>query len=220
MRLVLLGPPGAGKGTQAARLADRYRIDHISTGDILRWNVAEATELGREAKAYMERGDLVPDELVVRMLADRLGAGSSGFVLDGFPRNLSQARALDDALHARDADLDAVLDFEIDPEEVVRRLAARRTCPTCQRAYNLLSSPPAAGEVCDEDGTRLVQRDDDRPEVIRRRLEVFDEDTVPVRDFYAHQGKLRTVDAEGTQDEVFARAVSVLPDLAGEGRDA
>src|SRR5262245_60412481 len=129
MRLVLLGPPGAGKGTQAARLAERFRLDHIATGDILRWNVSEGTALGREARAYMDRGDLVPDDLVVRMLVERLGTAASGFVLDGFPRTVAQAEALDRALADRGIGLDAVLDFEIDPEIVVRRLSARRTCP-------------------------------------------------------------------------------------------
>jgi adenylate kinase len=213
VRLVLLGPPGAGKGTQAAKLASRYRLDHISTGDILRQNVADGTDLGRQAKAYMDLGDLVPDDVVVAMLMERLGSASSGFILDGFPRTVAQAEALGEALRERGLDLDAVLSFEIDPEAVVARLSARRTCPVCQRAYNLITAPPATDEVCDDDGTALVQRDDDRPEVIRRRLQVFEEQTAPVRAFYDDLGLIRPVDAEGTEEEVFDRAVSGLPDL-------
>jgi len=215
VRLVLLGPPGAGKGTQAVRLADRFRLDHISTGDILRSNVADGTALGREAKEYMERGDLVPDDLVVRMLVERLWAAASGFVLDGFPRTVPQAEALDRALAERGIHLDAVLDFEIDPEVVVRRLSARRTCPTCQRAYNMVTAPPQMDEVCDEDGTPLAHRDDDRPDVIRRRLQVFGQQTSPVREFYRAEGRLRPIDADGTEDEVYRRAVGALPNLEG-----
>jgi adenylate kinase len=219
VRLVLLGPPGAGKGTQAARLAERYRIDHISTGDLLRWNVGEGTDLGREARAYMDRGELVPDDLVMRMLMERLDETGSGFVLDGFPRNVAQAEDLDEALHERGLDLDAVLSFDVDPEVVVRRLAARRTCPVCQRTYNMLTAAPRSDEVCDEDGSPLAQREDDRPEVVRRRLQVFEEQTAPVRDHYERLELMHPVGAEGSEDEVFARAVAALPDLAGEGRD-
>jgi len=213
VRLVLLGPPGAGKGTQAARLAVRFRLDHISTGDILRQNVADGTDLGREARTFMDRGDLVPDDLVVAMLVERLESTSSGFILDGFPRTVAQAEALERALSDRGLDLDAVLSFDIDPEAVVARLSARRTCPACQRAYNLLTAPPRQDESCDDDGTQLVQRDDDRPEVIRRRLRVFEEQTTPVHAFYQDRGLIRPVDAEGTEEEVFERAVSALPDL-------
>jgi adenylate kinase len=213
VRLVLLGPPGAGKGTQAAKLASRYRLDHISTGDILRQNVADGTDLGRQAKAFMDRGDLVPDELVVAMLVERLGTAASGFILDGFPRTVAQAEALGEALRERGLDLDGVLSFEIDPEAVVARLSARRTCPVCRRAYNLITAPPETDKVCDVDGAALVQRDDDRPEVIRRRLQVFDEQTAPVRAFYDRLGLIRPVDAEGTEEKVFERAVALLPDL-------
>jgi adenylate kinase len=213
VRLVLLGPPGAGKGTQAARLVERLGLEHISTGDILRWNVAEGTPLGKEAKSYMDGGELVPDGLVVRMLADRLGSAGSGFILDGFPRNVAQAAALEDALHERGIDLDAVLSFDIDREAVVRRISSRRTCPSCQRTYNLLTSPPRNDEACDEDGTPLLQREDDREEVVRRRMEVFEEQTAPVRAFYDGQGLVRTIDADGSEDEVFARAMEALADV-------
>jgi adenylate kinase len=217
VRLVLLGPPGAGKGTQAARLADRFGVEHISTGDILRGNVAAGTPLGIEAKSYMDAGELVPDDVVVRMLVERLSSAGSGFILDGFPRTVAQAAALDEALGDRSMDLDAVLSFDIDREVVVRRISLRRTCPACHRAYNLQSSPPLRDEVCDVDTSPLLQREDDREDVVRRRMEVFEEQTAPVRAFYQGRGLVRPVDADGSEDQVFRRTVEALADVVGQG---
>jgi len=214
VRLVLLGPPGAGKGTQAARLAARFGMDHISTGDLLRWNVAEGTPLGLDAKRYMDAGELVPDDIVVRMLVERLGTNPSGFILDGFPRTVPQAEALADALRGRSLDLDAVLAFDVDREVVVRRLSSRRTCPVCRRVYSMTTAPPLSDQACDDDGTRLVQRDDDREDVVRRRMEVYEEQTAPVRAFYEAIGLVRAVDADGTEDEVFGRTLRALGALA------
>jgi adenylate kinase len=214
VRVVLLGPPGAGKGTQAARLVDRYGLDHISTGDLLRWHKAERTPLGEEARRYMDAGELVPDDLVLRMLVDRLDPNGGGFILDGFPRTVAQAEALDRALKEPAASLDAVLNLDLDPEIAVQRLAARRTCPVCQSAYNALTAPPRVPETCDQDGTRLLQRDDDREDVVRRRMEVFEDQTAPLRDYYRRAGLLRSIDAKGSESEVAANAFAALDDLA------
>jgi adenylate kinase len=221
VRLVLLGPPGAGKGTQAARLEERFGLDHISTGEIFRDHAERATPLGLEARRYMDAGELVPDDVVVRMVADRLGsAPAAGFILDGFPRNVAQAEELDRELRERRLDLDAVIAFDIDREEVVRRLSARRTCPSCQRAYNLVSAPPRSNRACDDDGTPIVQREDDREEVDRNRLQVYDRQTAPVRAFYEERALVRPVDAEGSENEVFERVLDALADrvTGSEGR--
>jgi adenylate kinase len=165
----------------------------------------------------MDGGELVPDDVVVRMLVDRLGSAGSGFILDGFPRNVAQAAALEGALGERGIDLDAVLSFDIDRKEVVRRISSRRTCPTCQRAYNMATSPPRDDEVCDVEATPLLQREDDREDVVRRRMEVYEEQTAPVRAFYDAEGLVRTIDADGSEDEVFARVVEALGDVVQVG---
>jgi adenylate kinase len=213
VRIVLLGPPGAGKGTQATRLVDRCGLDHISTGDLLRWHKAQDTQLGQEARHYMDAGELVPDDLVLRMVVDRLEPNGHGFILDGFPRTVEQAKALDRALADEGAELQAVLNLDLDREVAVRRLAARRTCPACHSAYNTLTAPPRVAETCDQDGERLLQRDDDREDVVRRRMEVFEEQTAPVKDYYRGTGLLRSIAAEGTEEEVAERAVEALADL-------
>jgi adenylate kinase len=212
VRLVLLGPPGAGKGTQAARLADHFGIPHIATGDLFRENVAKGTVLGREARRYMDSGELVPDGLVVQMVTESLAEAPQGFVLDGFPRTVGQAEALDAQLQVQGLHLDAVIAFDIDAEEIVRRLAGRRTCPKCQRAYNVWSAPPRTDQVCDDDGTALVQREDDREETVRRRLQVYLEQTKPVRRHYQAMGLVRAIDAEGSPEDVFRRALEALGD--------
>lgn len=205
-RIVFLGPPGAGKGTQAALLARDLGIPHLSTGDLLRGAVAARTPLGLEADDHMRAGRLVPDDLVLKILEERLARpdARTGFLLDGFPRNLAQAETLD-----RLTSLDAVVSFDVDSEELVRRLSDRRVCPQCQTVYNLSSRPPQAPGLCDKDGTTLVQRPDDRPEAVAMRLKVYATQTAPLLEFYRARGLLRPVDARGSLDEV-ARRVRAL----------
>ncbi len=218
MRLVLLGPPGAGKGTQAYRLAERFEAILIGTGDIFRENVKGDTPLGREAKAYMENGELVPDDVVVRMALERLEQpdAAAGFILDGFPRTLRQAQALEQELSDQDRPLSAALKFVIHDEVAVKRLAGRRTCTRCTRTYNVEFKRPSKENVCDRCGGELVQRPDDREETVRHRLEVYHRDTEPLEFFFWERGLLREVDAEGTEDEVTDRAVEAIADLAEE----
>ena len=175
MRIVLVGPPGAGKGTQAQFIASHLSIPKISTGDIFRVNVSQGTELGREAKAYMDRGDLVPDSVTIAMVRDRLAEGdtSDGFLLDGFPRTLTQAKALDETLDDMGGKLDVVLELVVDDDEVVRRLSGRRTCRICGRVWHVDFDPPIREGICDQCGGELFQRDDDREETVRHRLEVY-----------------------------------------------
>lgn len=201
-RLVFLGPPGAGKGTQAPRLARDLGIPHLSTGDLLRSAVAARTPLGLEADGHMRAGRLVPDELVLKILHERLGAPDAreGYLLDGFPRNLAQAEAL-----GKFAEIDRVVSFDIAPELLVNRLSDRRVCPKCQSVYNLSSNPPKVAEQCDRDGTALVQRPDDRPEAVTTRLKVYAEQTAPLLEYYRSRGRLWSIDASGTPDEVGAR---------------
>lgn len=212
MHVVLVGPPGAGKGTQAQLIAARLRIPHVSTGDIFRENVSGMTELGRQAKAFMNAGDLVPDEITVAMVRDRLAKpdAHAGFVLDGFPRTLIQAEQLQHTLAELDENLDVVLEMKPDDNELVRRLSGRRTCQGCGRIWHVNYDPTSVDNQCDECGASLSQRDDDRPETIRRRLQVYREQTEPLVGFYAELGLLAVIDAVGTVDEVTLRAVQAL----------
>jgi len=212
VHVVLVGPPGAGKGTQAQLIAARLQIPHVSTGDIFRENVSEMTELGRQAKTFMNAGDLVPDEITVAMVRDRLAKpdAHAGFVLDGFPRTLIQAEQLQKTLAELDETLDVVLEMKPDDEELVRRLSGRRTCQGCGRIWHVDYDPTSVDNQCDECGSSLSQRDDDRPETIRRRLEVYREQTEPLVGFYADLGLLAVIDAVGTVDEVTLRAVQAL----------
>jgi adenylate kinase len=216
VRLILLGPPGAGKGTQAVRIAEAYGIPHISTGDILRANVRAGTELGVEAKGYMDAGDLVPDELVMRMVGDRLREpdAAGGFLFDGFPRTVPQAEALQQLLVEHEAPLDAVLRLSVPRGAVIARLTGRRTCSQCGRIFHLLFDPPAEEGRCDDCGGELIQRDDDTEEVAHNRLDVYAAQTEPLEHFYWERGLLRDVEATGTPDEVFASARSILDTLA------
>ena len=204
MRIVLLGAPGAGKGTQAAKISERYGIPHISTGDILREAVKQGTELGRSAQAYMSRGELVPDEVVIGIVAERFRRTdcAKGFLLDGFPRTVAQAKALAESNCA----LDAVISLEVDEAEVVRRLSSRRVCGTC----GAIVSSTGDAQKCASCGGELITRSDDQPEAIRRRLQVYREQTEPLVEYYSESGVLRRVSAVGTVDEVFDRISQAL----------
>jgi adenylate kinase len=205
LNLILLGPPGAGKGTQAERLAEDFSLPHISTGDILRGQVAEGTELGAQAKRYMDAGELVPDDVIIGMIVDRIGEGDArdGFLLDGFPRNEQQADALRDALAGLERRLTSALLVDVPDEDVVRRLAGRRVCvKNPAHIYHVEFDPPKHEGVCDQDGSRLIQRDDDREETIRRRLEVYHAQTEPLIAYYDRAGLLRRFDGRRSPDEV------------------
>ena len=213
MRIVLFGPPGAGKGTQAHRLADYYGSRLIATGDIFRKNVRGETPLGLKAKSYMDAGELVPDDVVIEMLMEELGKANNGFILDGFPRTLPQAQALEDALADLARPLQSVLKFEIPDEVTVARLAGRRTCSRCERTYNVEFKRPRIEGVCDACGGTLIQREDDREETVRHRLEVYHRDTEPLQKFYWDRGLLRQVDAVGAVEEITRRAIAALDDI-------
>ena len=212
MRVVLVGPPGAGKGTQAQFIASQLSIPTISTGEIFRSNVSTGTDLGRVAKAYMDRGDLVPDEVTIAMVASRIQEddAQAGFLLDGFPRNVPQAETLKKMLAEWDTRLDLVLELVVDDDEVVRRLSGRRTCRRCGRVWHVLFDPPSRSEQCDDCGGELFQRDDDREQTIRHRLDVYQQQTQPLIAFYADEGILLGVDATGPVEEITDRALSAL----------
>jgi adenylate kinase len=212
VRLVLVGPPGAGKGTQAQFIATHFAIPKISTGDIFRANVSEGTELGVEARKYMDAGDLVPDEVTIGMVKDRLSQDDAqvGFLLDGFPRTVRQAEVLDELLEKLLAVLDVVLELVVDDDEVVRRLSGRRTCHRCGHVWHLDFDPPAAEGVCDRCEGELFQRDDDREDTIRHRLEVYADQTSPLIGYYGELGLLRGVDATGPVEDVTERAINAL----------
>ncbi len=216
MRLVLVGPPGAGKGTQAAFIASHFSIPAISTGDIFRSNVSAQTELGIQAKKFMDAGDLVPDEVTIGMVHDRLTDDDAleGFLLDGFPRTVRQAEVLDELLptlrSGADTALDVVLELVVDNDEVVRRLSGRRTCRRCGHVWHLDFDPPATPDVCDRCGGELFQRDDDSEDTIRHRLEVYDDQTAPLIGYYGDRGLLRGIDAMGPVEDVTERAINAL----------
>ncbi|HUS81680.1 MAG TPA: adenylate kinase [Dehalococcoidia bacterium] len=204
MILILLGPPGAGKGTQAALISQEAGVAHVATGDLFRENIRNQTELGLQAKAFVDKGSLVPDELTVRMLLDRLDRPDTqkGVLLDGFPRTVDQARALDEALKERGQAVDKVLYINVGEEEVVRRLAGRWTCRQCGAVYHQVFSPPKQQGKCDQCGGELYQRDDDKPETVRNRLGVYSQQTAPLIDYYKGQGKLLEVNGEQEADAV------------------
>jgi len=212
MRLVLVGPPGAGKGTQAQFLSEHFGIPHIATGDIFRANLRAGTALGVQAKQFMDAGDLVPDSVTNAMVADRLTQPDviNGFLLDGFPRNVVQAEVLDAILSEVGTQLDAALEFTVEPDEIIRRLAGRRTCRECGRAWHLEFDIPAEPGKCGDCGGEIYQRDDDNEETIRRRLEVYAEQTAPIVGYYRHRGLLISISAMGEISEITNRAISAL----------
>ncbi len=208
-RLILLGPPGAGKGTQAARLRDDYDIPQVSTGDMLREARRKGTELGEKAAEYMDAGELVPDQVVVGIVEERLDRpdAENGFILDGFPRTRAQAESLEEM----DVEIDAVLNLEVPEDEVVRRLSGRLNCPECGAAFHKEFNPPAEDDVCDECGhDGLMTREDDRPDVVRERLQEYRDNTEPLEEFYRERGLLEEVDGEGSPDEVAARLEDII----------
>jgi adenylate kinase len=219
LNLILLGPPGAGKGTQADRLQADFRLPHVSTGDMLRAQVSEGTELGVEAKRFMNAGELVPDEVIISMITERIGRDDArdGFLLDGFPRNAEQADALGRALKDLQRTLSSVLLIEVPDEEIIRRLAGRRVCvKNPSHIYHVELDPPKREGICDQDGARLIQRDDDAEETIRRRLEVYHAQTAPLIDYYDEAGLLRRFDGLRNADEVHRRIRATLATLRME----
>ena len=212
MKIVMLGAPGAGKGTQAKKISAKYNIPHISTGDIFRANIKEGTELGKKAKEYMDQGLLVPDELVLDLIVDRLGKDDckKGYVLDGFPRTIPQAEALEKALGKQGQKIDYALDIDVPDENIINRMSGRRACVGCGATYHLVYAPTKVEGVCDVCGKNLILRDDDKPETVKKRLSVYHEQTKPLIDYYENAGTLRTLDGTIDIEDVFQAIVKIL----------
>ena len=212
MKIIMLGAPGAGKGTQAKQIAGKYGIPHISTGDIFRANIKNGTELGKKAKEYMDQGQLVPDELTCDLVMDRIAEDDckNGFVLDGFPRTIPQAEALDAALTKAGQAMDYAIDVDVPDENIVNRMSGRRACLKCGATYHVVSIPPKQEGICDTCGSELVIRDDDKPETVQKRLDVYHEQTQPLIDFYKGKGILKSVDGTQDMDAVFAAICGIL----------
>ena len=212
MKIIMLGAPGAGKGTQAKMIADKYGVPHISTGDIFRANIKNGTELGKKAKTYMDQGLLVPDELVVDLVVDRVNQDdcTKGYVLDGFPRTIPQAEALDAALEKMGQKIDYAIDVDVPDENIINRMSGRRACVDCGATYHIVYTPTKKENICDNCGGGLILRDDDKPETVKKRLDVYHEQTQPLIDYYTKAGALRTVDGTIDIDEVFAAIVKIL----------
>ncbi|MCR4890772.1 MAG: adenylate kinase [Lachnospiraceae bacterium] len=212
MKIVMLGAPGAGKGTQAKRIAEKYGIPHVSTGDIFRANIKNGTDLGKEAKTYMDEGKLVPDELTVRILLDRVAQDDckNGYVLDGFPRTIPQAEVLDGELKKLNEKIDFAINVDVPDDNIVNRMGGRRACLKCGATYHMTHLPPKTEGICDSCGSELVLRDDDKPETVKKRLAVYHEQTQPLIDFYSKQGVLKTVDGTVDAEDVFRAITDIL----------
>ena len=212
MKIIMLGAPGAGKGTQAKKIADKYQIPHISTGDIFRANIKNGTELGKKAKKYMDQGLLVPDELVVDLVVDRLGQEdcANGCVLDGFPRTIPQAESLDAALAAKGEVIDYAIDVDVPDENIINRMSGRRACVACGATYHIVHIPTKVEGVCDRCGESLILRDDDKPETVKKRLDVYHEQTQPLIDYYTSKNVLKSVDGTQDMETVFQAIVDIL----------
>lgn len=212
MKIIMLGAPGAGKGTQAKRIAEKYSIPHISTGDIFRANIKNGTELGNKAKTYMDKGELVPDSLVVDLVIDRFKEAdcANGYVLDGFPRTIPQAEALDEALKAIGEKVDYAINVEVPDENIINRMSGRRACVGCGATYHIKFNPTKVENVCDACGQNLILRDDDKPETVKNRLEVYHNQTQPLIDYYSKQGIMKEVDGTVAMDDVFAAITAIL----------
>lgn len=212
MKIIMLGAPGAGKGTQAKKIADKYQIPHISTGDIFRANIKNGTELGKKAKTYMDQGLLVPDELVVDLVVDRLGQEdcANGCVLDGFPRTIPQAESLDAALAAKGEVIDYAIDVDVPDENIINRMSGRRACVACGATYHIVHIPTKVEGICDRCGESLILRDDDKPETVKKRLDVYHEQTQPLIDYYTSKNVLKSVDGTQDMETVFQAIVDIL----------
>lgn len=212
MKIIMLGAPGAGKGTQAKMIAEKYSVPHVSTGDIFRANIKNGTELGMEAKKYMDQGLLVPDELTVRILLDRVAKDDckNGYVLDGFPRTIPQAQVLDEALTKLGDKIDYAINVDVPDENIIRRMSGRRACLTCGATYHIEHIPPKKEGICDTCGSELVLRDDDKAETVKNRLDVYHKQTQPLIDFYSEKGVLKAVDGTLPMEEVFAAITAIL----------
>lgn len=212
MKIIMLGAPGAGKGTQAKMIADKYMVPHISTGDIFRLNIKNGTELGMEAKKYMDQGQLVPDELTVKILLDRVAKDDckNGYVLDGFPRTIPQAEVLDEALSKLGDKIDYAIDVDVPDENIINRMSGRRACVNCGATYHMVHVPPKKEGICDTCGSELILRDDDKPETVKNRLKVYHDQTQPLIDFYTEKGILKSVDGTQDMNDVFASIVAIL----------
>ena len=212
MKIIMLGAPGAGKGTQAKMIADKYGVPHVSTGDIFRANIKNGTELGMEAKKYMDQGLLVPDELTVKILLDRVSQPDckNGYVLDGFPRTIPQAEVLDKALAELGESIDYAIDVDVPDENIVKRMSGRRACVSCGATYHVVHVPPKKEGICDRCGSELILRDDDKPETVKNRLDVYHKQTQPLIDFYTKKGVLKTVDGTVDMQDVFKAIIAIL----------
>lgn len=212
MKIIMLGAPGAGKGTQAKMIAEKYQIPHVSTGDIFRANIKNGTELGMEAKKYMDQGQLVPDELTVKILLDRVAQDDckNGYVLDGFPRTIPQAEVLDEALSKLGESIDYAINVDVPDENIVRRMSGRRACVNCGATYHIEHIPPKTEGICDTCGSELILRDDDKPETVLNRLKVYHDQTQPLIDFYTAKGVLKEVDGTVDMKDVFNAIVEIL----------